>query len=210
MDKTILTSVIVALVCIVLGYFVYPMVNKPVPIVISDVIYQDSGAPDSVWEQKVYDLLALNDRLKKENFRISKIKPVIVHDTLKTESQAPDEVYTIKDLDKEAFTSEKAFAWDSENKKVNPDSAEFIIKSKIRAYGQLPVERFDNDIVVRWQKYYEIKIMPQVEDQVKRAGIQSKFKGIIIGAMAIGGIATNNDYYSIGGLVAATGLYLLW
>lgn len=218
MDKTITTSVIVFVVALIIGYFIRPLIDKPDPITVTDVVYQDSGRPDSVWaeemeEAKKYYIEVINDnqKLLSENLYLKARGPKLIRDTLLVESSAPDRIITEKDLEGMEFTSKKTFAWNKDMVSVNPDSTNlWLVKSQILAKAPLPVMNIDNEVTVRWQTYYEKNIQPQVQWEIEHSGNAGKLKGIAIGALAIAGLASQNEFLAVGGLAAAGGLYIFW
>jgi len=207
-----------AILGIVIGVFGTLYFNKPktIPIQVADIQYHDSGVPDSVWLVRLDKALTGTKKAEREKtilaarYRWLLDNPRTVHDTLEVSATAPDDVYTMDDLENSEFASEKTFAWDSDMIPADPEAGDYVVKSLVLGYAPLPVTSFDNTVVVRWNKYYEKNILPSVERQIKKAARENKYKGVIIGALALGGIATRNEYVAAAGLVGAVGLYFFW
>lgn len=208
--KNIWKYLIPAVLGIVIGvlgalYFQKPPDVKP----ITETVFIDSGVPDSVWQQKVdsdrleyMEILLDKQSLEISNKKLRGRKPetIVVRDT----------VYKEADLSTHEFVSEKTFAWDAQLEPTRPDSTDYVVKNLVTAFSPLPVRSFESEILVRWNKYYELNVLPQFRIKLKREKNAGKFKGLLIGAIAIGGLASGNDIAGVAGLALAGGLYIFW
>ena len=219
--KNIWKYLIPAVLGIIIGVLGTLYFKKPPEIkTIQDTIFIDSGIPDSVWQQKIdqdrdeyMKILIEKNHLEISNFRLANRAPekIVVYDTIRAVGVEPDKsYYTEEDLNNMEFVSEKTFAWGVDMEPIDPDSDDYVVQSLVTAFSPLPTRYFDNEIVVRWNKYYELNVLPKFSIQLQRTEDTGKFKGLLIGALAIGGLASGNDIAAVGGLTLAGGLYIFW
>lgn len=131
---------------------------------------------------------------------------VLVEPQIETQTDVPDRT-TAVDVDEEIapvgtagqakhYVSEKQFEFGP------------FVGSHIWAWSRSPVDSFKNEVDVKWNYYYQERILPRWEYKLKAESNRSLFKGIIAGAVVMGGLASEKWYVALPAIAVGTGVVL--
>lgn len=211
MNKNIITGVIIAVVFFVAGYFLHPyMAPEKTATLPTAPTIQSIGPvrPDVV---KVYlpDPMTIQ-QLEDKNKQFENLKRILIK-YKNTETDKPKEVEIIYKSDPDVMDIEDLPVFESSKLiKFTFGSPDTLATSNILAWSHLPVDSFQNTLLVNWDDYIKRNYEPQVIFRINKAGDTGKFKGLLMGSIAVGGIASQNEYMAVGAIITAGLLYLFW
>lgn len=211
MKEKIISTLIIAALGIIIGYLVYPAINKTDPPAAPPTTEDDligPVVPDTVFQIDAASAKELRQAYNKIRKLYSHINYLNKNPEVAIKEVEREKKKELKDLP--LFESRKDFAFKNMGTDQN-DSA--FVYGTVWAYSPLPVEAFTASMVVRWSDYYDINLTPVWEKKLAYTRKVSTLKGLSAGIVAASGIAAafafDNPYIAIGGL-AGGGFIILY
>lgn len=211
MKEKIIYTLIICLLGVVIGYLIYPALNKaeegptiPPPTEL-DII--GPVPPDTVFQvdaEKARELRQAYRRIRelKADLKYLENNPEII-----VKEVARDDSGDYMEMP--LFESRKDFAFKDMGTDQN-DSA--FVYGTVWAYSPLPVEAFTASMVVKWSDYYEINVIPVWKKKLTYTRKVSTLKGLSAGLVSAACIAlaftNDNPYLGIAGLAGGSFIIL--
>lgn len=198
---------------VVVGFFAYHFIIGPeeieVPVEVPVLVEDQAAKPDTnYWaelemtKEAMFEYMAEIDRLKG---RFQHREKYLIDEYVKLQNQMPGDIkHTTKAIQVEDEQGTIGISMVESFKEFNFKN-QFAV-SKVWVSSLMPAANIKNELTVDYQSYREIHWDPILKQKETNA----RYKGIIIGGVAIGGIASQNEYAAIGGLGIAGALYYFW